>query len=124
PAHHARQSRPQEGRVLPGPGAPHRHGGGGPSFPAPPTAQEMLTAIREHRLHGTTSIVASLVTADAATLRAQVGELASLWDQGEIAAIHLEGPFLSVERCGAQNPEHITAGDPELVRELAQIAGG
>src|SRR5690625_5606569 len=32
--------------------------------------------------------------------------------------------LLSVERCGAQNPEHITAGDPELVRELAQIAGG
>lgn len=124
PAHRAEQSRTHEGLILPGLVDLHCHGGGGASFPDSPTAQEMLTAIREHRLHGTTSIVASLVTADAATLRAQVGELASLWDQGEIAAIHLEGPFLSVERCGAQNPEHITAGDPELVRELAQIAGG
>src|SRR5699024_5978927 len=93
PAHRAEQSRTHEGLILPGLVDLHCHGGGGASFPDSPTAQEMLTAIREHRLHGTTSIVASLVTADAATLRAQVGELASLWDQGEIAAIHLEGPF-------------------------------
>src|SRR5690606_16828619 len=70
------------------------------------------------------SLVASLVTADAATLRDRVAQLSRLHCDGEIAAIHLEGPFLSEARRGAQNPAHLIDGDPALVRELAQLAGG
>lgn len=124
PAHAAERTLDHDGLILPGLVDLHCHGGGGASFPDAETSEDMLVAIREHRRHGTTSLVASLVTADAATLRHRVGELARLADDGEIAAIHLEGPFVSVARRGAQNPEHITGGDPDLVHEIAQLAGG
>ena len=124
PAHEAARTLEHEGLILPGLVDLHCHGGGGASFPDSTGAEEMLTAILEHRRHGTTSLVASLVTADAATLRDRVAQLARLHRDGEIAAIHLEGPFLSEARRGAQNPAHLTGGDPDLVRELAEIAGG
>ncbi len=124
PAHGAVRTLDHDGLILPGLVDLHCHGGGGVSFPDSPTAEEMLTAVHEHRRHGTTSLVASLVTADAATLRDRVAQLARLHRDGEIAAIHLEGPFLSEARRGAQNPAHLTDGDPELVRELAEIADG
>lgn len=124
PEHTALAERAHDGLLLPGLVDLHCHGGGGASFPDAADAAEMLTAVREHRRHGTTSLVASLVTADSDTLRARVADLARLAADDEIAGIHLEGPFLSVARCGAQNPEHIVAGDADLVRELAQTAGG
>ena len=113
-----------DGLILPGLVDLHCHGGGGASFPDSEGAEEMLAAVLEHRRHGTTSLVASLVTADAATLREKVAQLAGLHRDGEIAGIHLEGPFLSEARRGAQNPAHLTDGDPALVRELAEIADG
>jgi N-acetylglucosamine-6-phosphate deacetylase len=124
PPHEAKRTLVHDGLILPGLVDLHCHGGGGASFPDADGPEDMLTAVREHRRHGTTSLVASLVTADAATLRSRVADLARLAADGEIAGIHLEGPFLSVERRGAQNPAHIVDGDADLVRELAQLAGG
>lgn len=124
PAHRASLTREHDGLLLPGLVDLHCHGGGGASFPDSATTAEMLTAVHEHRRHGTTSLVASLVTASADTLRARVRDLALLAAAGEIAGIHCEGPFVSVERRGAQNPEHIVGGDPHLVAELAELADG
>ncbi|OIQ73190.1 N-acetylglucosamine-6-phosphate deacetylase [mine drainage metagenome] len=81
-------------------------------------------AVHEHRAHGTTTLVASLVTAAPDTLRQRVGVLTALAEAGEIAGIHLEGPFVSTVRCGAQDPALIQQADTELTRELAALARG
>lgn len=124
PSYETARTIEHDGLVLPGLVDIHCHGGGGSSFPDAAGPDQMLQAVLEHRRHGTTSLVASLVTASPDTLRARVADLAGLAADGEITAIHLEGPFISEARKGAQNPAHITGGDAELVRELAGIAGG
>jgi N-acetylglucosamine-6-phosphate deacetylase len=110
--------------LLPGLVDLHNHGGGGSGFPDASTPDEARVAVREHLAHGTTTLVASLVTAAPATLRQRVGVLTALAEAGELAGIHLEGPFLSTTRCGAQDPDLIQAPDAGLVRELAEAAHG
>ncbi|WP_019134865.1 N-acetylglucosamine-6-phosphate deacetylase [Cellulomonas massiliensis] len=110
--------------LLPGLVDVHCHGGGGASFPDAADADEVCTAAREHLRHGTTSLVASLVTADRDVLLARTALLADAVDAGELAGIHLEGPFLSRARCGAQNPDDMLPGDPGLVRAVAAAARG
>jgi N-acetylglucosamine-6-phosphate deacetylase len=110
--------------LLPGLVDVHDHGGGGASFPDATSLDEAKVAAREHLRHGTTSLVASLVTAPRDVLLARAANLADLADEGEIVGIHLEGPFLSVARCGAQNPHDMLDGDADLVRAIASAARG
>lgn len=115
---------PTDDVLLPGLVDLHCHGGGGAGFPDAVDAADARGAVREHLRHGTTSLVASLVTADRATLVRQTALLAELADAGDLAGIHLEGPFLSSARCGAQDPAHLVPGDGDLVREVARAARG
>lgn len=108
--------------LLPGLVDVHCHGGAGGEFGA--DRESALTAARHHLRHGTTSLVGSLVSAPGATLVAGARTLAGLVRDGDLAAIHLEGPFLSVARCGAQDPDALTDPDPALVEALAQVADG
>jgi N-acetylglucosamine-6-phosphate deacetylase len=112
------------GTILPGLVDLHDHGGGGASFPDATSADEARVAAREHLRHGTTSLVASLVTAPLDVLLARTATLAELADDGELAGVHVEGPFLSAVRCGAQNPHDMLDGDPALVRAVAAAARG
>ena len=50
--------------------------------------------------------------------------LAPLVDQGELAGIHFEGPFVSEERCGAQDPTFIVDPDVDLTRRLLDASRG
>ncbi|MEV4443644.1 N-acetylglucosamine-6-phosphate deacetylase [Streptomyces sp. NPDC049577] len=109
--------------IVPGFVDIHVHGGGGASFSAG-SAEEAMTAIRTHRAHGTTTMVASTVTGDLDDLARQAAVLAELTQQGELAGIHFEGPFISPHRCGAHQPELLRAPDPSDVRKLLEAARG
>ncbi|MGV9337838.1 N-acetylglucosamine-6-phosphate deacetylase [Streptomyces sp. NPDC003688] len=100
----------------------HNHGGGGASFAG--SAEDALTAVRTHRAHGTTTLVASTVTDDLDLLARRAGLLSELAEQGEIAGIHFEGPFISPCRKGAHSEALLRDPDPAEVRKLLDAARG
>ncbi|MZD08482.1 N-acetylglucosamine-6-phosphate deacetylase [Streptomyces sp. SID5785] len=109
--------------VVPGFVDIHNHGGGGASFTSG-TVDEVLKGVHTHRLHGTTTVVTSLVTGDMDFLARRAGILAELAEQGEIAGIHFEGPFISPCRKGAHDETLLRDPDPAEVRKLIDAARG
>lgn len=97
--------------MLPGLVDLHCHGGGGHSFPDGDAA-----AAAHHLHHGTTTLLASLVTAPLPRLQRAMRALAGTVD--EVAGIHLEGPFLSPARCGAQDRDAMLDPDPAVADAL------
>ncbi|MGW1005473.1 N-acetylglucosamine-6-phosphate deacetylase [Streptomyces sp. NPDC002520] len=100
----------------------HNHGGGGASFSG--TVDEIMKAVRTHRAHGTTTLVASTVTDEMDLLVRQAGLLSELAEQGEIAGIHFEGPFISPCRKGAHSEDLLRDPEPAEVRKLIDAARG
>ncbi|MFI7011508.1 N-acetylglucosamine-6-phosphate deacetylase [Streptomyces sp. NPDC050145] len=109
--------------VVPGFVDMHNHGGGGASFTSG-TVDEVLKGVHTHRLHGTTTVVASLVTGEVDFLTRRAGILSELAEQGEIAGIHFEGPFISPCRKGAHDETLLRDPDPAEVRKLIDAARG
>ncbi len=109
--------------IIPGLVDVHCHGAGGFGFPE--ADRDGSTAAADHHRHnGTTSVIGSLVSAPPNVLHGRIELLASLVERGTLAGIHLEGPFLSVLRCGAQDPASILDGDPALLESLLAAGRG
>ena len=104
---------PSSAVLLPGLVDIHCHGGGGGEFGPDPAGAR--TAIAHHRAHGTTTLIGSTVSAPPPVLRQSVSTLATLAADDELAGIHLEGPFLSAARCGAQDPSALRDLDERLL---------
>jgi N-acetylglucosamine-6-phosphate deacetylase len=109
----------------------HSHGGGTASFSTDPA-----TAIMAHRRTGTTTQIASLVTESYDDLEAQIRLLTPYVEAGELAGIHLEGPWLSEKYHGAhpipllRDPEWsaverlLDAGPVKMVTVAVERPGG
>ena len=113
--------------VVPGFVDMHVHGGGGGMFPTADPAEmaaATATAVGLHRRHGTTTLVASLVTAHPDDLLTQVRAMADQVRAGVVAGIHLEGPWLAARRCGAHELSALRDPDPAELDRVLEAGGG
>lgn len=101
----------------------HTHGGGGGTVVGADD-EAVRTFVATHRRHGTTSIVASLVTGEYDALEHDVRVLAELTGEGLIAGVHLEGPWISPARKGAHDERALRVPEPDAVDRLLKAGHG
>lgn len=109
--------------IAPGLVDVHCHGGGGASFDQVDD-RATATAIGTHRQRGTTTTIASLVTASTEDLVRQVAHLAGWVERGALAGIHLEGPWLAPARKGAHDETLLTAPTTDVITEVLAAGRG
>ena len=110
--------------VLPGFIDLHVHGGGGRDTMEGGDAVKRIA--RLHLRHGTTSLLATTMTAPADELRtaiAAMGEVCRQRPRGgaSVLGVHLEGPYISPGSLGAQ-PDFVRPASVAEVRELDALA--
>lgn len=109
--------------VLPGFVDMHVHGGGGAAYSSG-DVDEARRTFAFHLGHGTTTAIASTVTGTVEDLERHVGALAGLAEEGLVAGVHLEGPFIAAARCGAHDPALLITPAPEPLRRLLDAGRG
>lgn len=111
-------------RVLPGFIDTHVHGGGGGD--TMDGEEGVRTLARHHLRHGTTTLLPTTITQRWPRVRAALDAVRAVRDARDpalpdIPGAHLEGPFLSPDRLGAQPPFAI---EPKPRRVAEVLTGG
>ena len=114
----------EEGYILPGLVDLHSHGGGGASFPDATSIDDVKRAAREHLRGGTTVLCATMSTMELSRMEFALGLLAQACEEDLIEAVEIEGPFLSRDRCGAQNATYLLPPNVETADLLLDAACG
>lgn len=115
---------PTRNIIMPGLVDEHVHGGGGVSFPDATTLGDIERGAHEHFRNGTTSIGAAMTTMSVRRMEITAGLLADAADKGVISQIMIEGPFLSHQRAGAQNPAHIIEPSVQVADRIINATRG
>ncbi len=94
----------------------HVHGGGGYDF-MDGTVEAFLGASRMHAIHGTTSMIPTTVTSTDDDLYGTFNvfdKACSLNEDGaQMLGLHLEGPYFSAAKSGAQDPSYLKNPSPD-----------
>ena len=118
-AHAPPDSDVAEGVIVPGFIDVHVHGGNGADF-MDATSDAVSRVTRFHATEGTTALAATTLSASRQHLREAVTTIARTSRGGgaAVCGIHLEGPYISVARAGAQDAGSIR---PAEILELAAL---
>lgn len=102
----------------------HCHGGDGAEF-IDGTVEAVKSACAIHKKHGTRVIYPTLSASDTATVVKALEAIEKAADESEIliAGVHLEGPYLSAQMCGGQDPDSVRAPDENEYKMLYERFG-
>lgn len=113
----------EDGYLLPGFIDIHVHGGNGEDF-MDSNAKVLDTITSFHASQGTTAMLATTMTAPKEQIDRVLGEVHTYMAQpmphAQLMGVHLEGPFISPNWPGAQNPDHIVPPNLAWVKEWEQ----
>lgn len=102
----------------------HTHGGAGHEFFG--SAEDIVEGCNFHLSHGTTSICPTISAAPFEVMEKSVTQCriakADPKLKANLIGLHMEGPYLSAEQCGAQCPDFITPPIPEQYEKLVNDA--
>lgn len=115
--------------IVPGFIDVHIHGAAGADVmdATPEALDKMANALPAE---GTTSFLATTMTAPSEQIEAALRNVARYMAEAnrpgaaEVLGVHLEGPFLSPKRAGAQHPRHLADPDISLFQHWQKAAGG
>jgi N-acetylglucosamine-6-phosphate deacetylase len=102
------------------------NGGGGVLFNSDPTLETIRKIGAAHRRFGTTGFLPTLISDDLDVLSRAVAAVQAALDAGVpgVLGIHIEGPFINVERKGVHDPAKFRQIDEDAFRLLTSLRGG
>lgn len=116
-----------EGRVLaPGYIDVQVNGGGGVLFNDAPTVETVATIAAAHRTFGTTGMLPTLISDDLEVIAAAIAATDAAIEEGVpgILGVHIEGPFLNMDRRGVHDASKIRRLDDAALEVLSSARHG
>ena len=102
------------------------NGGGGVLFNDAPTVESIRAIGAAHRRFGTTGFLPTLISTDLDTVARAIAAVRGAIDAQVpgVLGIHIEGPFLNVERKGVHDPAQLRELEPSALGLLTSLRGG